>query len=109
LKQILELFTIESDGCAVAPANSRCMPTKHLPPQSFVKWSNCTHPLLTGATAQPSLSILTKSKRWKKEARDLGGCREPGRGKWFVKVGGRHRRPRPGDDRRTLGSSHQDL
>jgi len=32
----LELFTIKSDGCAVAPANSRCMPTNHLPPQSFV-------------------------------------------------------------------------
>jgi len=36
---MLELFTIENDGCAVAPANSRCMPINHLPPQSFVKWS----------------------------------------------------------------------
>jgi len=33
----LERFTIEGDGCAVAPANSRCMLANRLPSQSFVK------------------------------------------------------------------------
>jgi len=31
----LERFTIEGDGCAVAPANSRCMLPNGLPSPSF--------------------------------------------------------------------------